>query len=210
MKQFAIVLMAAALMAGCADRRIGTASRGGPVYTTAAEPGVLPAGTTLEVRTNEAVQADSAAVGRTYSAQLAQPIMNTDGRTIAPAGSPAQLVVMNVREGGTVTTDQIELGLRSITVNGQTHLVQSETQTTDQGGLGANRRTAEMVGGGAVLGTLVGAIAGGGTGAAIGAATGAAAGAAVQVLTKGSRVDVPAESVLTFRLDQPIRLQNFR
>src|SRR5207244_7207406 len=35
-------------------------------------------------------------------------------------------------------------------------------------GLGKNKRTAEMVGGGAVLGTLIGAIAGGGKGAAIG------------------------------------------
>jgi hypothetical protein len=73
--------------------------------------------------------------------------------------------------------------------------------------VGANRRTAEMVGGGAVLGTLLGAIAGGGKGAAIGAAAGAAAGAGVQVLTRGKTVRVPAESVLTFRLDQPVTLQ---
>src|SRR5438445_4979213 len=68
-------------------------------------------------------------------------------------------------------------------------------------GLGKNKRTAEMVGGGAVLGTLIGAIAGGGKGAAIGAATGAAAGAGTEVLTRGKAVRVPAESKLRFKLD---------
>jgi len=74
-------------------------------------------------------------------------------------------------------------------------------------GIGKNQRTAEMVGGGAVLGTLLGAVAGGGRGAAIGAIAGAAAGAGAQVLTRGKTVNVPAETVLTFRLDQPLTLQ---
>jgi hypothetical protein len=55
-----------------------------------------------------------------------------------------------------------------------------------------------------VLGTIIGAIAGGGKGAAIGAAAGAAAGAGGQVLTQGREVRVPAESILNFRLDQPL------
>jgi hypothetical protein len=63
-----------------------------------------------------------------------------------------------------------------------------------------------MVGGAAAIGTLIGAIAGGGDGAAIGAAVGAAGGAAAQVLTRGDQVRIPAESVLTFRLDQGWRL----
>jgi outer membrane lipoprotein SlyB len=76
-----------------------------------------------------------------------------------------------------------------------------------EGGLGANKRTAEMVGGGAALGTLIGAIAGHGKGAAIGAAAGAAAGAGTQILTRGKTVKVPAESTLRFKLDQPLQLQ---
>jgi hypothetical protein len=210
MKQFAIVLMAAALLGGCADRRAGTAARTGPVYTTAADPGLLPAGTTLEVRTNEAIEADTTTVGRTYSGQLTQPIMTADGRTVAPAGSPVRLAVIGVQEGGTVTTDRIQLGIQSITIGGRSYPVQTEVVETEQRGLGATRRTAEMVGGGAALGTLVGAIAGGGTGALIGGITGAAAGAAIQVLTQGDEVRVPAEAVMTFRLDQPIRIQGLR
>jgi outer membrane lipoprotein SlyB len=67
-----------------------------------------------------------------------------------------------------------------------------------------------MVGGGAALGTLLGAIAGGGKGAAIGAVAGAAAGTGVQVLTKGEEIRVPAETVLNFRLDEPLQLRDNR
>ena len=77
---------------------------------------------------------------------------------------------------------------------------------SSKAGIGKNRRTAEMVGGGAVLGTLLGAIAGGGKGAAIGAAAGAAVGGTAQVLTKGKQVKVPAETILRFQLDRPIHL----
>jgi outer membrane lipoprotein SlyB len=83
----------------------------------------------------------------------------------------------------------------------------ADIEQRDANGIGKNRRTAEMVGGGAVLGTLLGAIAGGGKGAAIGAVAGAAAGGGVQVLTKGHEIRVPAETVLNFRLDQPLHLR---
>ena len=77
-------------------------------------------------------------------------------------------------------------------------------------GIGTNKRTAEMVGGGAVLGTLLGAIAGGGKGAAIGAIAGGVTGGVAQVLTRGKEVRVPAETVLRFRLDSPLRLEGER
>ena len=64
-----------------------------------------------------------------------------------------------------------------------------------------------MVGGGAALGALIGAIVGHGKGAAIGAASGGAGGAGVEILVKGKEVRVPAETVLKFRLDQPLSLR---
>jgi hypothetical protein len=73
-------------------------------------------------------------------------------------------------------------------------------------GVGVNKRTGTFVGGGALFGTLLGAVAGGGKGAAIGALAGGAAGAAGQLATRGKRVRVPAESVLTFQLQRPLTL----
>jgi hypothetical protein len=79
------------------------------------------------------------------------------------------------------------------------------TQSGKQG-FGANKRTAEYTGGGATIGAIIGAIAGGGKGAAIGAGAGAGGGALTQVLTKGGAIKVPAETVLTFELDKPVKI----
>ena len=79
--------------------------------------------------------------------------------------------------------------------------------TSTGSGIGANKKTGEYVGGGALLGAIIGAVAGGGKGAAIGAGVGAAAGAGGVILTKGSQVKVPVETVLNFKLDQDLQLQ---
>jgi threonine dehydrogenase-like Zn-dependent dehydrogenase len=70
---------------------------------------------------------------------------------------------------------------------------------------GQGHRNAVVLGAGPV--GLLGAMAlRGGKGAAIGALAGGAAGAVGQLATRGKRVHVPAESVLTFQLRQPLEL----
>jgi hypothetical protein len=102
----------------------------------------------------------------------------------------------------------IVLDLQSMTVSGRRYRVSTGDVKTDSGtGIGKNKRTAETVGGGAALGTIIGAIAGGAKGAAIGVLVGAAGGAGVEVLNKGKDVRVPAETLLSFRLDKPVNLQ---
>jgi len=107
-----------------------------------------------------------------------------------------------------MSNNTLTLDLDSITVNGQRFGVQTENTVApsqEKQGIGANKRTGKYVGGGAAIGAIVGAIAGGGKGAAIGAGVGAGAGAGTQILTKGKSVNVPAESLLTYRLSQPLR-----
>ena len=99
--------------------------------------------------------------------------------------------------------------LDAVVVNGQRYSVTTYdvTRSGDQkDGIGANGRTGKFVGGGALFGTLLGAVAGGGKGAAIGALAGGAAGAGGEMATRGRRVRVPAESLLTFQLQQPLSL----
>jgi hypothetical protein len=169
---------------------------------------VIPSGTEISIRTNEAITADANSVGHRYSGEIAQDIMGENGQVLVPRGSNAELTVGKVGAGTMgVGNEEVALGLKSITVNGRSYNVDANTASVSGNrGIGANKRTAEMTGGGALLGTLIGAVAGGGKGAAIGAVTGAGAGAAAQVLTRGKEVKVPAESVLTFKLDQPLRL----
>jgi hypothetical protein len=199
----------AALLTGCAQRSTTQSSTAqvptGPIQVTTTDPNTIPAGTMLAIRTNERIESSQA--GQTFKAEIAEPIVDQNGRTIIPKGAPTELVVMESSSGGAVGTSNVVLGVRSVTVNGRERSIStSAEERRGEEGIGANRRTAENVGGGAAIGAIIGAIAGGGQGAAVGAAVGAAGGAAVQVLTRGERVQVPAETILTFRLTEPWRL----
>ena len=169
------------------------------------QPELLPAGTQLVILTNEAIDSKTAGSNQLYSAQVDQDVIDSSNELIVPKGSPAQLIIRTVSSGGVTGTPEITLDIQSITVNGRRYNVTTaDLKQKGRGGLGANKRTAEMVGGGAVIGTIIGAIVGHGKGAAIGAAVGAAGGAGAQVLTKGKQVMIPAETVLKFNLDQAV------
>jgi outer membrane lipoprotein SlyB len=167
----------------------------------------VPAGTAISVRTNEAVDSRNASEGQTFSAVVVDDVKGSSGEILIPKNSNAQLLIRKVATGGTTGSPELTLDLNSVSVNGRNYIVSTaDVSKKGNSGIGKNKRTAEMVGGGAVLGTLLGAIAGGGKGAVIGAVAGAAAGGTAQVLTKGKEVKVPAETVLKFQLDQPVIL----
>ena len=175
----------------------------------AADDLTVPSGKELAVRTNETIDSQNARVGQTFAAVVDQDVTGSNAEVLIPKGSQATLILRDISSGSTTGSSQLALDLNSVTVNGHRYSISTEDlQQSNNRGLGKNKRTGEMVGGGAVLGTVIGAIAGGGKGAAIGAATGAAAGGTAQVLTKGKEVKVPAETVLKFQLDQPLQLRS--
>ncbi len=174
----------------------------------AADKLTVPSGAELSIRTNQNIDSKTARVGETFPGEVQQDVLGSNGEVLVPKGSPATLVLRDVSSGGTTGSSQLALDLDSITVSGRRYVVDTAAlQQSNKQGIGKNRRTGEMVGGGAALGTLLGAIAGGGKGALIGAVAGAAAGGTTQVLTRGKDVKVPAETVLRFKLDQPLPLQ---
>jgi hypothetical protein len=167
-----------------------------------------PAGTELVVRTVETIDSRNSGADQTFSAIVEREVSDASGRVIIPEGSSAQLVIRQVSSGGATGSPEMVLDVQSITVDGRRYLVSTTDLTEDSDrGIGTNRRTAETVGGGAAIGTIIGVIAGGGKGAVIGGLIGAAGGAAAQVLTKGHDVKVPAETVLRFRLDKAVSLR---
>jgi hypothetical protein len=169
---------------------------------------ILPSGTELTVRTAEEIDSSTAVVGQTFSAVVERDIRGESDNIIIPAGSHAVLVVREISTGGTTGSPDMVLDMQSMTVSGRRYVVSTTDVRKDSGtGIGKNKRTAETVGGGAALGTIIGAIAGGAKGAAIGVLVGAAGGAGVQVLNKGKDVRVPAETLLTFTLNKPASLQ---
>jgi hypothetical protein len=170
-----------------------------------------PAGTEIVVRTVEMIDSRNAGVNQTFSAIVEENVTNASGRVIVPQRSSAQLIIRQLSSGGATGSPEMVLDIQSITVDGRRYLVSTADLSRDSDtGIGTNKRTAEAVGGGAALGTIIGAIAGGGKGAAIGGAIGAAGGAGAQILTKGHDVRVPAETVLRFRLDKSVTMQAMR
>lgn len=167
---------------------------------------VIPSGTQVSVRTNEAIDSKKDSAGQTFSAVISQSVVDDSGAVAIPRGSPATLIIREAA-AGKVKANELVLDLSSVSVGGHDYRVES-SHLTEKGksGVGANKRTAIFTGGGSALGAVIGAIAGGGKGAAIGAAAGAGAGAGTQIFTRGS-VKVPAETILTFRLQSPLQLE---
>ena len=136
------------------------------------EARVIPSGTEIHIRTNETIDSDKASPGRRFSAEVTEAVNDISGDTAIPAHSPAQLLILS-ESGGGVGSPSLVLDLDSVTINGRLHRVYtSELKESNAKGFGKNKRTAELLGGGAAIGSLVGAIFGGGRGAAIGAGAG--------------------------------------
>ncbi len=164
----------------------------------------VPSGTEVTVRTNESVDGNSPSDYRVYTATVDRAVTDRDGRVLIPRGAQAELILRDSDASNVV------LDLESITVNGERLSVDSSPEKVPaeggKEGVGANKRTGKYLGGGAVVGAIIGAIAGGGKGAAIGAATGAGAGAVGQTVTRGHNVRLPAESLISFRLDRGLNV----
>jgi hypothetical protein len=162
---------------------------------------VIPAGAEIPIRTDQTIDVRIPSDGRIFRGVVTEDVFGRAGSLTIPRGARAELLVQNTgRNEGTVDLESIEF-------DGRRYMVQAEKyELSRRSGVGENSRTAKYVGGGAVFGTIIGAIAGGGKGAAIGALAGGAAGAGTQTLTRGGEVRIPAESVITFRLDEPLRM----
>jgi hypothetical protein len=180
-----------------------------PVATPTTRTSELPAGAEVSVRTNEPIDSAVAQEGQTFDAQVTRDLKDTDNDIVVPRGARANIVIKSASKGGKFRgQSDLVLDLQSVVINGRTYNIETEeVQKKGKSGIGANKRTAEYTGGGAALGAIIGAIAGGGKGAAIGAGAGAAGGAITQVLTKGGAIKVPVESILTFKLERPLRVR---
>lgn len=187
------------------NKKLETLPSGAAVQSKKLE--TLPSGTEIVVRTNEAINSVSAKENQAFTAQVDQDVMGGSNNVVVPKGSPAELVIRQVSSGSVTGSPEMTLDVQSVTVGGQRYLVSTvDLQEKSDTGIGANKRTAEAVGGGTALGAIVGAVVGRGKGAAIGAVIGAAGGAGTQILIKGKEVQVPAETVLKFQLDKPVSL----
>lgn len=164
----------------------------------------VPAGTRILIRTVDAVDSSKQQAGYRFTANL-ETNLQAEDVVVARRGSTVYGRLATAQSAGRMSGgSELTLELTDIVINGTAYPLLTSTYEVRAQGQG--KKTAGRVVGGTGLGALIGGIAGGGRGAAIGAASGAAAGTTVSAATKGKQVSVPSESLLEFRLEQPVAL----
>jgi hypothetical protein len=172
------------------------------VYAAPGTPIALPAGEPILVRMIDPVDSKHNVVGDVFKASL-ETDLAVNNVLVARRGSDAFVRLAYTKEArGLSGSSELQLELTRIIIDGREFPVVSGDYTMKGKGRGGD--TAKKVGGGAIVGAIIGGVAGGGTGAAIGAGVGGAAGAGAEILTRGRAVRVPSETLLEFRLEQPV------
>jgi hypothetical protein len=165
----------------------------------------LPPGTVIPVRLNDWLSSDKNQSGDRFSATLEQPLV-ANGWVVAVRGQVVTgriAVAKKAPRGG--GSSELGVDLSELTlVDGQvlpvrTQLLQSSAGTS-------NGRNAAAVATTTGVGAVIGGAAEGGEGAAVGAVIGATAGIIGVMSTRGKPTVIAPESMLTFRLEEPLRI----
>jgi len=166
---------------------------------------MVPPGTEIRVRLEHSISTKSGASGDPFEATLAEPIA-IDGKTVLPKDTPVKGRIVYAHESGRLKgVARLRLTLESAQVDGEEYDLHTDTWARRGGN--HKKRNWAMIGGGGAGGALIGALAGGGKGALIGGPIGAGAGVAASALTGKKDFTLPAETLLTFELTQPLEVQ---
>jgi len=188
----------------------GSAPAGLPGAPPPAEQPVtsqIPADTLIPVRTERTIDSSLDHTGQQFPASLAEPV--AVGDLVLPRGTGLTLVLMEDKRAGHFKgRSEVRVTLDGLVFQDQTYRLDSTS--VDERGKSRGKNTAAKVGIGAVAGGLIGGLVGGGKGAAIGVGAGAGVGAGSQLFTHGQKVRIPAESVLDFRLREPVTITYLR
>jgi len=165
----------------------------------------ISAGTLLPVRIGETLSARNNEPGDTFLATLDQPLV-IDGFVIAERGSRVEGRVVEAEATGRAKGySHIGIELVKISTSDGQHIrIRTAAYKKE-----SNRNTGNdvaKVGVIAAIGAAIGAAADGGKGAAVGAGIGGAAGVADVMLSRGKPVEIPVETRLSFRIQDPVTI----
>ena len=172
-------------------------------YATFAAVETLPAGTVINIRTTQPIDADAVHVGMMVDALVDDPV-DAAGTVVIPRGTHALLEVVRVEESSNVKgRDRVVVKLHSLRIGSRVYPIAANH--VEFKGPSEGKRARNKILGGAGVGALFGGLIGGGTGAVVGATTGGATGAIVAGSGK-THLSVPAETVIQFRLAGTVRV----
>jgi hypothetical protein len=162
----------------------------------------VPAGTRILIRMIDSVDSRAQSAGDRFTASLETNLQVGDV-VVAHRGRTIYGRLDSVSSAGRMSgSSELALELTDLVIDGTAYPL--ITTTYEIKGSGEGSKTARDVIGGTGLGALVGGLAGGGKGTGIGALAGAAGGTAIAASKRGQQLSIPSESLLEFRLIQPV------
>jgi hypothetical protein len=165
----------------------------------------LAAGTVLAVQTAYTLSTEAQKAGEKFTASLAEPLVSGDW-VVAKEGSEVEgLVVVSTKGGRVKGRAELEIAVTALTLaDGQRIAVETAVDGTQAAS--TTKKDAQTIAITTGVGAAVGAIAGGGKGAAIGAAAGGGGGTALVLGTKGAPAEIPARSLLRFKVTRAVEI----
>ncbi len=165
----------------------------------------FPAGTGLEIRINQSISVKHSHAGDRFTGSLAESLAKR-GQPVLPRGTRVNGVVTEAhRRGHFKGRSYLGLRLTSIAYQGKTYPIATASIVRTKKGKG--KRSAAFIGSGAGLGMLVGGVATGGVGLAVGGLAGGGLGTLLGGLTGNRDIEIPAESLVHFRLEDDLVVQ---
>jgi hypothetical protein len=159
----------------------------------------------LPIRITQTLDSATTQAGESFSGTVTSDIL-VDGLVAIPTGTNVTGRVEEVHEAGHFKgSSLLAITLVSLNRRGESTSITTDLYSEEGNGRGTN--TAAKVGGGAAVGAILGSILGGGKGAAIGALAGGGVGAGAQGVTRGQQVQIPSETLIRFRLTNPVELR---
>jgi len=156
----------------------------------------VPVNTVLAVRLEVPLSSRTAQVEDRFQAALDQPV-RIEGHVALPAGTQVRGLVRSAERAERPSkAGRLELEFDALYLEGRRYDLRVQVDALQERG-----KQAEKAGIGAVIGGVLGGVLGGKTGAIVGVLLG---GTGAVVGTKGEDVELPAGTVLTVRLIEPL------
>lgn len=172
--------------------------------------GVIASGEQISLYSGQRVCTNTNAVGDRFTATLVEAVQGSNGAMI-PAGATAIVEITRAsRSNGANDPVELELAVRSISINGRSYQVSSSVTSAqvDRVRTETGSDDARKVATGAAIGAIAGQILGRRTkSTVIGAATGAAAGAVIAARTAHYDGCIPTGGRIAIRLTEPLYVQ---